>query len=424
VDEVLFTYPLGAWAILADARGVMAVLPLFIWLAAAWIAWVITDRENRWFALGVGATFLACLLTSCTNICYVGGSSVPGRYALVVVPLLIPAAALMLDRVSRPARWWFVFLGMISVAILVALLIRLPSIGRDFVLPGPAISGHPLLMALFNPYSTFVYEAPWTCWVTSLYVAAGIGLTTVILLLPAGRKRLPLLAMAVIVATGVIGHRALAKQALRPYDADLVASELLKLDLDRATVIRRESSRAVPLFEVSRHVFRDVRNPQRRPIVTTQDLGARRVDQTLSQPRIEVNDWADRGFRWTTLTAPIDPPRGRKLIHVSGRVEGAATIVLAIREGGHTLFEGPLPAEKGLAGIDLDLSCRGKSGHLYILVRLEKGDGVFYLDDLYWSPYSDRMLKATNLQLPAGRVQGQNPGSRIQKTESGSQTSK
>ncbi len=416
VEDVLFSYPLGAWAVLADARGVIAVLPLFMWLAAAWIAGMMSDRETRWFLLGIGAAFVACLLTSSTNTGYVGGASVPGRYALVVVPLLIPVAARMLDRATPQARWWFVFLGLISSAVLVVTLVRLPLIGRSFIWPVPAISSHPLLLKLFSPHSTFVYDQSWTCWVTSMYAVTGIGLTTMLLLLPGGRKGLSLLALVVILATGVIAHCALAKPA-EPYDADVVASELLKRDLDRALVIRRDTSRATPLFEVSRHVFRDVRNPQRRPIVTTQDLGVRRVDQMLSQPRIEVNDWADRGFRWTTLTAPIDPPRGRKLIRVGGRIEGAATVVLAIREGGHTLFEGPLPVEKGQVGIDLDVPCRGKSGHLYILVRLENGEGIFYLDELYWSPYNGRMLKADNLQLPAGRVQGRNP-------ETGRQTSK
>jgi hypothetical protein len=416
VGDMFFNYPLGAWAILADARGVMAVLPLFMWLAAAWIVWVVVDRENLWFALGIGVMFLTCLLTSASNTNYIGGSCVPGRFVLVVVPLLIPAAARMLDRATPLARWWFVFLGMISMAVLVVTLIRLPSIGRSFVMPVSAIRDHPLLLGLFSPHSTFIYDQPWTCWVTSLYAVAGIGLTTVLLLLPPGRKALSLLAMAGVVVTGMIAHRALARSA-ESYDADIVAAELLKLDLDQASVSRLNATNTLPLFQVSRHVFRDVRNPQRRPIVTTQDLGVRRVDQTLSQPRMEVNDWADRGFRWTTLTTPVDPPRGGKLIHVGGRIEGTATVVLAIREGGHTLFEGPLPAERGQVGIDLDMSCRGKSGHLYILVRLDKGDGVFYLDDLYWSPYSDRMLEAANLQLPAGRVQGQKP-------EAGRQTSK
>lgn len=416
VGDVFFNYPLGAWAILADARGVTAVLPLFMWLAAAWVAWVVVDGKTRWFALGIGVIFLSCLLTSASNTNYIGGSCIPGRFVVVVVPLLIPAAARMLDRASLLARGWFIFLGLVSIAVLIVTLVRLPVIGRDFVLPVQAISRHPLLLALYNPHSMFMWGIPLMSVVTSVYVAVGLVFTLVIVMAPADRKVLSLLAMAVILSTGVVTHRTLAKQA-EPDDADIVASELLKLDLDRALVIRRQASRAVPLFEVSRHVFRDVRNPQRRPIVTTQDLGSRRVDQMLSQPRIEVNDWADRGFRWTTLTAPIDPPRGRKLIHVGGRIEGAATVVLAIREGGHTLFEGPLPAEKGQVGIDLDLSCRGKSGHLYILVRLENGEGIFYLDELYWSPYNDRILKAANLELPAGRVQGPNP-------ESGRQTSK
>jgi hypothetical protein len=407
VGQVFFTYPLGAWAVLADGRGVTAVFPLFMWLAAAWVAWVACDRDNRWFALGIGATFLTCLLTSATNTYYIGGSCVPGRFALVVVPLLIPAAARMLDRAPRLARGWFVFLGLMSFAVLIVMLVRLPLIGRDFVLPGPAISGHPLLQALFAPHSTFIYEAPWANWVTSLYVASGIALTLVMLLAPAGRKVLPWLALAAMGAVGIAAHTALANRQAKPYDAGFVAAEWLKLDLDRASITRKGAARTAALFEVSRYVFRDVRNPQRRPIVTTRDLGERRTGQTVSQPRLEKNDWAGRDFRWTTLTAPIDPPRGRKLIHVGGRLEGTATVVFVVREGSHTLFEGPLPSDHGVIASDIDVLCRSRSGHLYLLLRLENGEGVFSLDDLYWSPYSDRLLQAAQVQLPAGRLQGQ-----------------
>jgi hypothetical protein len=88
-------------------------------------------------------------------------------------------------------------------------------------------------------------------------------------------------------------------------------------------------------------------------------------------------------------------------------MEGTAGLVLAIREGSHTLFEGPLPSENGRIGSEVEISCRGKSGHLYVLVRLEQGEGVFRLDELYWSPYSARLLQSASLQLPDRRIRSQ-----------------
>jgi hypothetical protein len=407
IQGVLFSYPLGAWAILVDAYSVTAVLPLFMWMAGAGMVLVATDRETRWFVLGIGATFVACLLAASTNTSYMGGSTVPGRYALAVVPLLIPVTARMLDRASHAARGWFVFLGMVSIALLVVTLVRLPSFGRDFVMPVAAVSGHPLLQGLFNPHSSFLFDPPWTGWVTSVYVAAGVGVTLVMLLTPRRKARL-LAVLAVMVAAGIVGHRARAnREARSDYDPGRMAGALSKLNLDRALVFRKEASGAMPLFQASCFVFPDVRNPQRRPSVTTQDLGERSVGETLSQPRIEANDWAGRGFRWTTLTAPISPARGKKLVHVGGRMEGTAGLVLAIREGSHTLFEGPLPSENGRIGSEVEISCRGKSGHLYVLVRLEQGEGVFRLDELYWSPYSARLLQSASLQLPDRRIRSQ-----------------
>ncbi len=400
VSEVLFSYPLGAWAALADSRGVTAVLPVFMWMAAAWVVWLGVDKEHRWFALGIGATFAACLLTSCTNPCYTGGASVPGRYVLVVVPLLVPVAACMLDRASPLARGWFVFLGLISIAYLVVILGRLPDLGRSFVLPAQAVSHYELLRGLFIPHAQFISGTAEQCWTTSIYVGAGFLFTVLLLVCPSCRKPVSMAAFAVVLAAGMMAHRSAAGIEVSPYDAGFAAAELSKLDLDQAVVTRKDVTQRAALFKLSRMGFPDVRNPERRAMVTTKDLGERCVGQVLSQPRIEDNDWAGRRFHWTTLTAPFSVPQGQVAIHVRGRMIGTAAVVIAIRKGNHTLFEGPLPVHGGIVEGDFSASVRGQRGYVYLLVRLDSGDGEFRLEDLYWSPYSDRMLRDANLQLP------------------------
>ena len=49
-------------------------------------------------------TFVAVLLTSCTNAAALGGACVPGRYLLVVLPLLLPGTAHLLARGTPAAR--------------------------------------------------------------------------------------------------------------------------------------------------------------------------------------------------------------------------------------------------------------------------------------------------------------------------------
>jgi len=76
VSRTLFSYPLGAWGNIAGTRGVVSLFPLFIWLIAAEIAWIITDKKKRMFASAILIIFLVGLFTSCTNTSYTGVLSV------------------------------------------------------------------------------------------------------------------------------------------------------------------------------------------------------------------------------------------------------------------------------------------------------------------------------------------------------------
>jgi hypothetical protein len=105
---------------------------------------------------------------------------------------------------------------------------------------------------------------------------------------------------------------------------------------------------------------------------------------------------------WTTLTRPRKPGPGGRLLHIEGDVEGAARPVLALREGGETLFEGPVPVVNGRVNWNLVFDCRGGAGDLYTLVRLADGEGTLRLSELYWSPFSKAMLKGSGIEPPSG----------------------
>jgi len=70
---------------------------------------------------------------------YYGGNTVGGRFLVAVMPLLLPAAAVLWDQTTPAARWWFVFLALISMALLALELLCLPRLGRSFAYPYDAL---------------------------------------------------------------------------------------------------------------------------------------------------------------------------------------------------------------------------------------------------------------------------------------------
>lgn len=155
ISSLLFSYPLGAWSIIAGHRGLLSHTPLFFWVSGAMVFWYWSNKEQRLFIVGITATFLACLLTSGATKWYTGGSSVPARFLLVVYPLLLPATAIVLERVRFPAQFWFFALSLFSTIIMLLIFLYLPLIGRNFILPLHHLSSMPMLQDIFFPYASF-----------------------------------------------------------------------------------------------------------------------------------------------------------------------------------------------------------------------------------------------------------------------------
>jgi hypothetical protein len=152
MEGVAFSYPLGMWHILASRSGVLYVLPLFAWLLAAAVMgpW----RSGYRFRASVPPVFLAAVLaTSAATPHFVGGASLPGRFLLVVAPLLVSPAAVAFGSATRVARVWLVFLGLVSCAQFALLLARLPAIGNGFRDPAGALRETvPALAGLWTPF--------------------------------------------------------------------------------------------------------------------------------------------------------------------------------------------------------------------------------------------------------------------------------
>jgi len=180
IKEVLLAHPFGAWGTLASDRGIISLFPVFFWLTGAMVTWFFFDKQNRLLIFGLIATFFACLLTSTTYYGWTGGSSMPGRYIVVVIPLLFVGVAVMLERVSLVARTWFFSLSLFSAMLYYLVWIHLPDIGRSFILPVHVLSSFPLLQDLYFPHSYFFGNKTDIFW-TTFYVFFAFLITSLII---------------------------------------------------------------------------------------------------------------------------------------------------------------------------------------------------------------------------------------------------
>ncbi|MDD5482765.1 MAG: hypothetical protein PHP98_03835 [Kiritimatiellae bacterium] len=153
VSDVLFSYPPGLWCVFTKAAGLLNVFPLAIGLIAAACIWLFAARGRRGMAMALGAMFGAVWLTSCGGENYFGGATLGGRFLFAVMPLFLPAAAVIWDRAAGPARWWLLVLAMASIGLAILELIYLPQLGRSFIFPYNALPvAAPLLAGLPPPF--------------------------------------------------------------------------------------------------------------------------------------------------------------------------------------------------------------------------------------------------------------------------------
>ena len=123
-----------------------------------------------------------------------------------------------------------------------------------------------------------------------------------------------------------------------PTDPAQVARYLAGLNLEQIWVSPLLPGQGRALFDVSDHL-RTGGQSNVVPSVPTRDLGIRMQGRLVSQPRLEVNDWQGRPYRWTTLAVPFDPGQGQRAFSLEGHIEGLATPIIAIREGSNTIIE-------------------------------------------------------------------------------------
>lgn len=396
VGLILFAYPQGMWLVIASDRGLLATLPMFAGLLAAAV-WILLRDPGRRAASVIALVLLAAVLAfSCATEFFEGGACLPGRYLLVVAPLFVPLLARALGGFPAAARWWILFLGLVPVFDFALLLARLPEFGKAFSSP------HECIGAIYDVFAGLMHV---------FWRSDGPMLHPFPILLLAGTLLLPFLkpdwrlasravplAMLCGSALACLGHD--RRQGPRPNPA-AVAHQLERAGTNLAGSRIQAWGDVSPrnLFELSDRFRGDEGGA---PDVTTRDLGAAVPGGVVSQPRLEVNDWNHRDYRWVTLTKPFAARPGSHAFRLQGRVSGEADLVWAVREGTGTLVEAKLERDQAgrVEGV-ASLTCTGK-GKVHLLVRLEGGEGR--LDDvrLSWTRYSEELLKRGGWVLPKG----------------------
>jgi hypothetical protein len=152
-SDILFSCPPGLLFVFTKKTGLLNVFPLGVGLIAAACIWLFVPRQRRGMALVFAAMFGAVWLTSCGGENYFGGATLGGRFLFAVMPLFLPAAAVIWDRAAGPARWWLLVLAVSSIGLALLELIYLPQLGRSFIFPYNALPvAAPLLAGLPTPF--------------------------------------------------------------------------------------------------------------------------------------------------------------------------------------------------------------------------------------------------------------------------------
>ncbi len=381
--------PAGMWAALADTLGLIPVLPAFVLMAAACGRGLWT-RGIRGVALFAAVLFAVCLRVSCATTFSVGAGAVPGRYLVVVLPLLIPPLAWQLERANRRARFAFLLLSAFSAALAVLTATHLDRTQGHLGEPLQTLARVvPLLRHLPHPFTDVLGTGTPTAAIalSAAFVASAAAFAGLLLSPRPALARLHGPGLAAVIAL------ALAAAAAQPvrlgqdsYEGRLAAQCLHGLQPSpRGLRLRGADGGGTGFFELTSGRVNGV---------TTRDLGVlQSKDLVVSLPRVEENDWAGRGWRWATLVTPFQPVAGRLIVALGGQLDGDARLTVAVREGSATLIEREVPVREGLVRDQVAVTARGRRGDLYILVRLE-GDGAatLRLDHLSWTPSNERRM--------------------------------
>ena len=396
VKLLLFSYPQGMWYIVFGWRSIIYMIPIFALLAAC-LAWTtVSDRDRRSYGLMVIVIFLTVLITSCSCRWWHGGSSPFGRYLLVVAPLFFPFGALAYKKLSLSAQWLALFLGLISCAFFMLLLVNIGELHNHFIDPRgnlariiPVFSGlaNPFYASWFGPFFYFL------CFLIVFWRRSPVAVQVILVFVLLGT-----------VVTVYEPENISRGRHLGFVDKRRNTLVLENVDLRRAAIRTRfESARKYRVGDIFLNRLKPF-NQTNIAQVTTEKLATVKVGMRLSQPLIPTNDWQGRKIAWATVIPPFRfGGPGERLFCVQGHAQGAIKTVLAVAElapdKGHSALETIVPVTKENICHCYSFPVKG-IGKTHLLVHISSGKGTLHFTKLWWYPVGGDFLRATGLTTP------------------------
>lgn len=195
--------PLAMWAIFADRRGVMSVVPaVSAFLMATVAALFRKDTVVRHAAMALVIAAATLWFCCCTPEA-LRGTCLNGRYFYVLVPLFLPFFAIALRNAPRPGRLWMLFLSLLPVAYLLFLAPFLS--GGDLVFAPNPVRGFLNLSLFWDPFSSF-FGGDGRRTIGSLFVLTLFGLSGLACTRRGGFLRVP--AAVILLAAAFVFGRA------------------------------------------------------------------------------------------------------------------------------------------------------------------------------------------------------------------------
>jgi hypothetical protein len=392
-EGLLFSSPPGMWESVAGNRGILVSMPAFVWMWWAAVVAFVRFRTQRFAHLVLLMAALAVLSTACATEWFSGGTCLPGRFLVVVTPLLAASAAVVYAAASRPARGLFLLLSGYSMALFLLWVVNVNRTGASYVHPLRSLGWHvPALGGLLDPL-----REPGG--LTQQPFSLLLHIVTLLLVANAAWPRwLPRLLLASLGVGAIASHVAQPPIQLT-HDPAEAAGRIAQLQRPGMRVAGRAPAEAAPLFAHIDHYF-GARPKWAFSCVTTDGPGADTNRNWVSQSRLAPNDWQGRPIAWTTLTRPSAPTPGTQTLQIEGRLDGAATLHLVVRNGSRTLVEEAVaPDANGRVTFTRELETE-RIGDLYLLARLDGGPGLFTVDAIHWAPTPAGLLHALNLLPP------------------------
>lgn len=375
-------YPEGIWLVLFSERGIFFSFPLAIVLVISGVYAAVNDKENTCLHITALSAFILYTVLWGSVDCWDGGPTLPGRYLLICMPLMIPAAAFTYERASPLGKMWIVFMGVYSIFPFILNFLSIEIMPRDFMrmLISCIKWIIPHFRNLLIPYhfTDINIGKPYDGIVALLVTPFSLSLFVISAIIVLNRRRyiqyLALTTLAVIytlVSLDNIVHD-------QPYP-QWIAQKLSQMPVADARIVNGVGP--VPnLMEISNLFDRFT------PRTITRDAAAE-SDASIPLSGQRFNNIDPNDYAWITLAEEFHPGRpGPKLMWIRHKTEGRIKACITLIEGSKPLVVEELSPSPVDTFYKKELETAG-ADPVQILIGIEKtAEGAIHVSALGWTP--------------------------------------